>query len=95
MRSFYYQYHREGLDNFTEKPDFVRSHIAESIILLRNSFNQRSRGYLFQIFFDTKTDEIVNVFSQGTLMQADELVNLLNQMSITNSEKWQKILSNQ
>jgi len=95
MRSFYYKYHREGLDNFTEKPDFVRSHIAESIISLRNSFNQRSRGYLFQIFFDTKTDEIVNVFSQGTLMQADELVNLLNQMSITNSEKWQKILSNQ
>ena len=95
MRSSYYKYHREGLDKFTENPDFVREQISESIISLRNSFNQRPRGYLFQIFFDTKTDEIVNIFSQGSLMQADELVNLLNQMSITNSEKWQKILSNQ
>ena len=95
MRSFYYQYHREGLDNFTEKPDFVREKIAESLISLRESWNQRQRGYLFQIFFDTKTDEIVNVFSQGNLMQADELVNLLSQMSPNDIDKWQKILNNQ
>jgi len=95
VRSFYYQYHREGLDNFTEKPDFVREKIAESLISLRESWNQRQRGYLFQIFFDTKTDEIVNVFSQGNLMQADELVNLLSQMSPNDIDKWQKILNNQ
>ena len=95
MRDFYYQYHREGLDNFTEKPDFVREYIAESILALRTGWNQRQRGYLFQIFFDTKTDEIVNVFSQGNLMQADELVNLLNQMSPNDIEKWKKILNNQ
>ena len=95
MRTFYYKYHREGLDNFTEKPDFVRESIAEAILTLREPFNQRPRGYLLQIFFDTKTDEIVNIFSQGNLMQADELVNLLNRMSITNADKWQKILSKQ
>ena len=95
MSSFYYKYHREGLDNFTEKPDFVREYISESIMSLREVHNQRPRGYLLQIFFDTKTDEIVNIFSQGNLMQADELVNLLNQMSITNADKWQKILSKQ
>ena len=95
MRTFYYKYHREGLDNFTEKPDFVREYISEAIISLTEPFNQRPRGYLFQLFFDTKTDEIVNIFSQGNLMQADELVNLLNRMSITNADKWQKILSKQ
>ena len=94
MRSFYYEYHRKGLDFFTEKPDFTREYVAELILSLKSSFNQRPRGYLFQIFFDTKTDEIVNIFSQGNIMQANELVNLLNQMSITNSEKWNKILSN-
>ena len=95
MRNFYYNYHRGGLDNFTEKPDFVREQIAESLLSLKDSWNQRQRGYLFTIFFDTKTDEIVNIFSQGNLMQADELVNLLNRMSITNADKWQKILSKQ
>ncbi len=94
MRIFYYEYHRKGLDFFTEKPDFVREYVSELILSLKSSFNQRPRGYLFQIFFDTKTDEIVNIFSQGNTMQANELVNLLNQMSITNSAKWNKILSN-
>jgi len=95
MRLFYYNYHREGLDNFTEKPDFVRDNIAQSLLSLRYAFNQRSRGYFFKIFFDTKTDEIVNIFSQGNIMQADELVNLLNEMSVTNADKWKKILNNQ
>ena len=95
MRTFYYTYHREGLDNFTEKPDFVREHIAQSIISLRESWNQRQRGYLFQVFFDTKTDEIVNIFSQGNLMQSDELVNLLSEMSPNDINKWKKILSSQ
>ena len=93
MRTFYYNYHREGLDNFTEKPDFVREYIADAILSLRYPFNQRSRGYMFKIFFDTKTDEIVNIFSQGSIMQADELVNLLNEMSVTNIDKWKKILN--
>ncbi len=38
---------------------------------------------------------VFSAFSQGNLMQADELVNLLNRMSITNADKWQKILSKQ
>ena len=95
VRSFYYSYHREGLDKFTEKPEMVRETIAQSIISLRDSWNQRQRGYLFTILFDTKTDEFVNIFSKGNLMQADELVNLLNQMQPTKSDKWQKILSNE
>jgi len=94
VRYFYYNYHFDGLDNFTEKPDMVRESIAQSIISLRDAWNQRQRGYLFTILFDTKTDEIVNIFSEGNLMQADELVNLLNQMQPTKSDKWQKILSN-
>ena len=94
VRSFYYSYHREGLDNFTEKPDMVRETIAQSIISLKDSWNQRQRGYLFTILFDTKTDEMVNIFSEGNLMQADQLVNLLNQMQPNKSDKWQKILSN-
>ena len=94
VRDFYYKYHREGMDNFTEKPDFVREHIAESIISLRDAYNRRSRAYLFQILFDTKTDEIVNIFSQGNLMQADELINLLNIMSPNDADKWSKIGNN-
>ena len=95
MRSFYYRYHREGLDVFTDQsPDLVREKIAEYIMSLKSTFNQRRNGYLFQVFFDTKTDEIVNVFSEGNIMQANQLVLLLSDMAPTKIDRWQKILSN-
>ncbi len=94
LRKTLYTYHREGMDNFTEKPEFVREVIASSLINLLDVYNQRPKGYLIQLFFDAKTDEIVNVFSKGTIMEANELVNVLTRISPKNADKWQKILNN-
>ena len=94
LRKVLYTYHREGMDNFTEKPEFVREVIASSLINLLDVYNQRPKGYLIQLFFDAKTDEIVNVFSKGTIMEANELVNVLTRISPKNADKWQKILNN-
>ncbi|MBG40285.1 MAG: DUF4835 domain-containing protein [Flavobacteriales bacterium] len=94
LRKTLYTYHREGMDNFTEKPEFVREVIASSLINLLDVYNQRPKGYLIQLFFDAKTDEIVNVFSKGTIMEANELVNVLTRISPKSADKWQKILNN-
>ena len=94
LRKTLYTYHREGMDNFTEKPEFVREVIASSLINLLDVYNQRPKGYLIQLFFDAKTDEIVNIFSKGTIMEANELVNVLTRISPKNADKWQKILNN-
>jgi len=93
LRKSIYNYHREGMDYFTEKPEFVREIISTSLINLLDVYNQRPKGYLIQVFFDAKTDEIVNVFSKGTLMEANELVNVLTRISPKNADKWQKILT--
>ena len=93
LRVSFFEYHRNGMDHFTEKPDLVRETIADALIKLLDVYNQRPKGYLIQLFFDAKTDEIVNVFSQGTLMQANELVNVLTRISPKNVDKWQKILT--
>ncbi len=95
MRLFYYDFHRNGLDEFTDKsPDLIREKMAEYILTLRTPYNQRRNGYLFQVFFDTKSDEIVNIFSEGNSMQLNELVLLLSDMEPTKADKWQKILRN-
>lgn len=93
MRASFFSYHREGMDNFTEKPDLVRENIADALIKLLDVYNQRPKSYLIQLFFDSKTDEIVSIFSQGTLMEANQLVNVLTRMSPKNADKWQKILT--
>ena len=94
LRESIYTYHREGMDNFTEKPEVVRETIATSLVNLLDVYNRRPKGYLIQLFFDAKTDEIVNVFSKGTLMEGGELVNVLTRICPKNSDKWQKILTN-
>ena len=93
LRQSIYSYHREGMDYFTEKPEFVREIISTSLINLLDVYNQRPKGYLIQLFFDAKTDEIVSVFSKGTLMEANELVNVLTRISPKSADKWQKILT--
>ena len=34
LRNSFFQYHRKGMDNFTEKPDLVRENIADALIKL-------------------------------------------------------------
>jgi len=93
MRSSFFKYHREGMDNFTEKLDIVRENIADALIKLLDVYNQRPKSYFIQLFFDSKTSEIVNIFSQGTLMQANQLVNVLTRISPKNADQWQRILT--
>ena len=44
----------------------VRETIVDALIKLLDVYNQRPKSYFFQLFFDSKTDEIINIFSQGT-----------------------------
>ena len=81
------------MDNFTEKPDLVRENIADALIKLLDVYNQRPKSYLIQLFLILKLMKLLVFFSQVTLMQANQLVNVLTRMSPKNADKWQKILT--
>ncbi|WKS95406.1 DUF4835 family protein [Riemerella columbina] len=66
LRQVYYTYHRNGLDNLynTNSPKAKRS-IAEALLKLKYYENSFQMNYPFNLFIDTKKDEIFNIFSQG------------------------------
>ena len=91
MRASFFSYHREGMDNFTEKPDLVRENIADALIKLLDVYNQRPKSYLIQLFFDSKTDEIVSIFSRGPKVEFDLTLSILKKISPFFNSKWKQI----
>ena len=91
-RNVMYDYHIKGLDNFTENADFAKQTIEDSVIQMQNLFNKTVGNYLIRVFFDAKSDEIVNIYSDGPRTRnSSRLVQTLEKISPTNNSKWRNI----
>lgn len=94
LRNCFYQYHRRGLDLMAEKPEEGRSNMASSLELLQRVYRQRPNSFALGLFFDAKTEELLNVFSNSPSMERSRVVNILTEVDPANSEKYRKLLSN-
>lgn len=66
LRTVYYSYHRAGLDNLAKAdPSTAKKTIAESLLQLRFYENNFQMNYPFNIFLETKSTEIFNIFNYG------------------------------
>lgn len=93
LRDCIYKYHREGLDLMYNNKESGRQAIVESLELLKKIHNTRPLSFPIQVFFNAKADEIVNIFSQSFPEEKAKVVNLLNDINPSNSNKYQKILA--
>lgn len=66
IRTALYEYHRNGLDIFYEKPDDARNTIAEALEGIQLANRSRPRAILTISFMDAKANELVNIFSSGS-----------------------------
>lgn len=90
-REVLYQYHRLGFDKLASN-ETSKEEIANILLQLQKLRNTRLNNFVVQLFFDAKTDEIVNIFSEGkALKNASELRNILTTLAPLQAEKWQKI----
>ncbi|WP_018675266.1 DUF4835 family protein [Riemerella columbina] len=82
LRQAYYNYHRNGLDQMyqTNSPR-AKQTLAESLLSLKYYENNFQMNYPFNIFIDTKKDEIFNIFDQGN-NAAINMAELKNMMTI-------------
>lgn len=86
-----YTYHREGLDLMSEKPEEGRANIASSLRDIQKVFRRRPSIYILQMFFDSKADELVNVFSKSFPDERNRVVTILNEVDPSNGAKYKKI----
>ena len=87
----FYRYHRLGLDLLGEEPDDARFEITESIVGLKSIYRNNSSAFILKIFFDAKTDEIVNIYSEAFPNEKARIVKTLLEIDPSNSTKYQLI----
>jgi hypothetical protein len=65
--------------------------ISQSVIALQNIYQKRPNAFILQVFFDAKSDEIVNIFKGGPSMDTGNLVNVLKQIDAGRNTKYDAI----
>lgn len=90
IRQSSYQYYL-GLDTMTQDLKKAKETIKGSLINLAKLNGTKPNSYLLRIFMDSKSDEIVSIFSGGPSISIKDLVDSLNKTSSSNSAKWQML----
>ncbi|WP_158838217.1 DUF4835 family protein [Polaribacter sp. L3A8] len=91
-RTAIYNYHRTGLDEFSLNSGIAKQNMEEAIISLESIYNKTVGNYLIRVFFDAKSDEIVNMYSDDVVTRnQDRLTEVVTKLSPNNSAKWKNI----
>lgn len=92
LRRGIYKYHRLALDTFSEDPDNSRQLIVEVLREFRKVRNVYPNSILVIAFLDAKSDELINIFSEGNLQVRREAFDILVAIDPTNSNNYDKII---
>ncbi|MBP7102516.1 MAG: DUF4835 family protein [Bacteroidales bacterium] len=91
IRTFYYKYHRLGLDLMHKDIDQALENILMALEGLKEFNNSKSGALMYGLLFTAKSDEFVNVFSGASEEKRSRAYNLLKQMDPLNESKYSKL----
>jgi hypothetical protein len=80
-----------GLDMMNQDLKKAKETIKGSLMGLAKLNETKPNCYLLRIFMDSKSDEIVSVFTGGPSVTISDMVESLNRTSPTNASKWQSL----
>ena len=86
-----YNYHRKGLDVLADNNSTGKQVIAGSMRLFETLIKRRPNAFLIQVFFDAKSEEIRNIFSDGPKVDIVSLKETLNSVAPFYSSTWNEI----
>lgn len=86
-----YNYHRKGIDILGDNNSTGKQVISGTMKLFETMINRRPNAFLIQTFFDAKSDEIQNIFSDGPKVDIVKLKETLNRIAPLYSSTWNEI----
>ena len=94
VRAFNYRYHRLGLDMMDEKIAEGRAEITNSLELLQQIYRRRPDPYMYllRLVFDSKVDEIVNVYTESYPEERTRAYDILVEVDKPNANKYKAIM---
>jgi hypothetical protein len=92
LREGFYQYHRLGLDKFLSNPDEARATILEVLEKLQTAYQSRQNSFLIILFMYAKSNELINIFSEGDINVRRQAYEILIEVDPTKADDYQQIL---
>ncbi|MDP5060810.1 MAG: DUF4835 family protein [Maribacter sp.] len=86
-----YNYHRKGLDILPDNNSTGKQVIAGTMNLFQTMINRRPNAFLISTFFDAKSEEIKNIFSDGPKIDIIKLKETLNKIAPLYASTWNDI----
>lgn len=90
-RKALYVYHRQGLDVMHKDVEEGKKNILTAINLISQNAKSRPNDALFRMFFDAKSDEIMQILNGGPEIDINSTISTLNQVAPVHSRKWRMI----
>ncbi len=91
IRSTMYNYHIDGLDIMAASAKEGKSKVISTLTDLQKIHQRRPNSYLLRVFFDAKSDELMDILSGGPSVSITEAVDILNRIAPMHSQKWRNI----
>jgi hypothetical protein len=92
FREGLYSYHRQGMDALLTNPDQARAQILGVLNSIKQVIQVKPNAVLINAFFDTKSTELTNIFSEGAPQDKTQAYNLLVALDPTKTDRYKKIL---
>lgn len=87
-RQLMYDYHRKGLDEMVQNAERGRSNITASLALLEKARQDKPMSALPQLFTEIKKDELLGIYSRGTVKEKEEVTRILSLVNPSYSSDW-------
>lgn len=95
LRECYYKYHRLGFDVMITDMESGTAAVTECLNNIKKVRQDQQNAYLLRLWFNAKTDELINLYS-GTFPDVKaKVVAILSETDPGNATKYKKILANQ
>jgi len=95
VRQFIYNYYINGLDRMESRISEARTSMVESLRDIQEVYRRKPDPfmYLVQVVMDSKSDELINIFSGAFPEEKSRVVEILTEVDPANKSKYEKINS--
>ena len=91
LRQAMYDYHRQGLDLMHVDVGPGRAIIAQALEEIYNVNQNYPNSMMVQIFANSKSNEIVDVFKQSTTTEKNRIIQIMTKIDAANSSKYRNM----
>lgn len=92
IRECIYRYHRLGLDAMSDNVNDGMLEVMSALELLQRAHRTKPNSYILQVFFDAKSDEIVNIFKPAFTDERKRVYNIVTEANPANNSKYSALI---